>query len=543
MSLPLPMIPRLRTVASLLLAMLSVLASLLPVQANDERDMLERREVREAGDRAGKERRDAQRLSEESAKRSRDESSAREADKTETRTDGGSVAKSEAKAETKSEAKGGDAGKSGGERGKDAAKRAEDQARDEARDGDDGDKDRDKDKNAEKARREAAGSNGRDGDRYRIERGVDGRERLRGEVLMIGRADAVARVRAEGYAVRSEQPLSVLGESVLRLEVRPGESVEQAVQHLQSIVPAASIAPNHVYRPSQGGALARPSTVAAANPALTPAAAMVDLGQAIGILDTGVELATPQLAGAVLASRSFAGGPYTPRPHGTLVAEIAAAQGARLAVADVFGADADNRLVASADAIAAAVAWLISERVTVINISIEGPDNGVMALLVQRATAAGIVVVAAAGNGGPAAAPVYPAAYAGVIAVTAIDERDQVYRRANRGAHISFAAAGVNVVSAAGSYDRKPVSGTSFAAPRVAAVIAQRLAAARSAGSPARPSVVLAELRHGARDLGAAGRDTVYGWGALEPGASAAVELGRGGAIAGSAKGGSLLLP
>ena len=304
MSLPLPMIPRLRTVASLLLAMLSVLASLLPVQANDERDMLERREVREAGDRAGKERRDAQRLSEESAKRSRDESSAREADKTktktETRTDGGSVAKSEAKAETKSEAKGGDAGKSGGERGKDAAKRAEDQARDEARDGDDGDKDRDKDKNAEKARREAAGSNGRDGDRYRIERGVDGRERLRGEVLMIGRADAVARVRAEGYAVRSEQPLSVLGESVLRLEVRPGESVEQAVQHLQSIVPAASIAPNHVYRPSQGGALARPSTVAAANPALTPAAATVDLGQAIGILDTGVELATPQLAGAVL---------------------------------------------------------------------------------------------------------------------------------------------------------------------------------------------------------------------------------------------------
>jgi minor extracellular protease Epr len=121
------------------------------------------------------------------------------------------------------------------------------------------------------------------------------------------------------------------------------------------------------------------------------------------------------------------------------------------------------------------------------------------------------VLVAAAGNGGPAAAPAYPAAYPGVIAVTAVDEQGRVYRRANRGGYIAFAAGGVHVENRYSKASSATVSGTSFAAPRVAAEIASRLAA------QPRPEVqqVLDRLHSEAVDLGEAGRDPVYGWGWL----------------------------
>ena len=55
----------------------------------------------------------------------------------------------------------------------------------------------------------------------------------------------------------------------------------------------------------------------------------------------------------------------------------------------------------------------------------------------------------------------------------------------------------------------KPVSGTSFASPVVAAAIAQRLDEAAGVGG------VIDTLKNEARDLGAPGRDTTYGWGEL----------------------------
>lgn len=493
---------------ALLVSLLSVLPP--PVAARDDR---ERREARDSSDRA----RDQARNAETRRGGGGKDADAATGDRKTSTSDGGGSG-------------GGDQAKSG-----DAQKLAEDRAKDEAKAHEDADKaeqDRQKElaetaedaaddaedaaEDANRERRETVEeSHGTMDDslRYRVERGADGRERLQGEVLMVGRADAVARVRAAGYAVRSEQALPALGESVLRIVARPGDSVEQALQQLRGLVPDASLAPNHIYRPSQQSPSAQ--TLPVSGPAPTKAA---DLRGVLGVIDTGADLRLPLLAGAVVQTRAFAGGDQQrPRAHGTLVAEIAARHGARLALADVFGADGDDRLIAPADAIAAALAWLVAEQVPIINISIEGPDNAVMALLVSRATAAGVVVVAAAGNGGPAAAPVYPAAYPGVVAVTAIDDRDQVYRRANRGPYISFAAPGVNVVSVAGSYDQRPVSGTSFAAPMVAALIAERLLSSSPPRGSKPAEAVLDALRHDARDLGPTGRDPIYGWGAVVP--------------------------
>lgn len=338
------------------------------------------------------------------------------------------------------------------------------------------------------------------------DRGVDGHERRQGEVLMIGSDAAVAAVRSAGYGVIAEHRLGAFDEVIARVRLAPGESVERAISRIQTLAPDASAAANHLFRPSASSADSAPAT-------LVPAVADArhDGSARLGIIDTGADRQWPLLAGAVVDARAFTGAEYSPREHGSLVAAIGSAGGARLGVADVFDSDAEHQLVAPADAIARAVDWLISERYPVINISIEGPDNEVLAHVIKRALAANVVLVAAAGNGGPAAAPAYPAAYPGVIAVTAVDEQGRVYRRANRGGYIAFAASGVRVENHYSKASSATVSGTSFAAPRVAAKIAYRLAV------PTRPEVqqVLLHLQSEARDLGETGRDPVYGWGWL----------------------------
>jgi minor extracellular protease Epr len=338
---------------------------------------------------------------------------------------------------------------------------------------------------------------------YDVERDTQGRERVREEVLMVGAADAIASVRAAGFLILAERPLAALGEVLARVRVRPGVPLEQTMRELQAIAPQASIAPHHLFRPS-----APTGVEHFLSPARVPG--VLSMVQ-VGIVDTGADASRATLTHAILATQGFADGRYVPRLHGTLVAEIAARGGARLSVADVFGVDADHRLIAPAAAIASAIDWLVACHVRVINISIEGPNNRVLAYVIRRALDADVAIVAAAGNGGPAAEPVFPGAYPGVIAVTAVDERGQVYRRANRGDYIDFAARGVRITTQGDASGPKTLSGTSFAAPIVAAILAQRL----GASSSKQVTDIVSALKYEARDLGAPGPDTIYGWGEL----------------------------
>lgn len=342
--------------------------------------------------------------------------------------------------------------------------------------------------------------------RFEVERDTAGHERVRREVLMVGDRAAIDTVRTAGFSIIAERPLAAFNETLARIQVRPGRSVEQVIAELQALAPAASIAPHHLFRPSGDESASVESPPLPAPPSM-PAAAHV------GVIDTGADVSWPALTRSIVQTEGFADGGYTSRAHGTLVSEIVARSGAQLTVADVFGLDADNRLIAPAAAIASAIDWLVESHVRVINISIEGPDNVVLAHVIKRALATDVAIVAAAGNGGPGAAPAYPAAYPGVIAVTAVDEKGQVYRRANRGAYIAFAARGVRIASdyeSTSSKSAKTVSGTSFASPVVAAAIARRLE-----GSSGLQDVI-ASLKGEARDLGAPGRDATYGWGELD---------------------------
>ncbi len=95
--------------------------------------------------------------------------------------------------------------------------------------------------------------------------------------------------------------------------------------------------------------------------------------------------------------------------------------------------------------------------------------------------------------------------------MTAVDKDGRLYRRANRGDYVDFAAPGVDLGTAAATQTRRGSrgqSGTSYAAPFVTAAIAVALSR-----EGAQAKTVEASLQTSARDLGAPGRDREFGWG------------------------------
>jgi subtilisin family serine protease len=149
---------------------------------------------------------------------------------------------------------------------------------------------------------------------------------------------------------------------------------------------------------------------------------------------------------------------------------------ARLIAVDPF-ADSGGNDVTDAYEIAVAIERLVARGVDLINLSLAGPPNRLLEQTVREAERRDVVLVAAAGNGGPGAPPAYPAAYAQVVAVTAIDGRLQPYRRAQRGEFVELAAPGVDVPTAASMRGVRPETGTSFSTPFVtAAALALRAA-------------------------------------------------------------------
>jgi subtilisin family serine protease len=237
------------------------------------------------------------------------------------------------------------------------------------------------------------------------------------------------------------------------------------------------------------------------------------------MIDTGIDSKHPLLAGRRLTTRSLlpAGVRSAPPDHGTATAALLIgntdASGfagllpdAQLYAANVFRSRGRKDVDTTAEWIVVALDWLAGEKVQVINLSLGGPRNLLVEAAVRRLLERGVGIVAAAGNGGASAPPVYPAAQPGVIATTAVDAKLKVYRKANRGDYIRFAAPGVDVWTAAPGQGGVYVSGTSYATPFVTAALA-------AAG--ARPEAIKG-LERRARDLGDAGRDPVYGVGLIQ---------------------------
>ena len=258
-----------------------------------------------------------------------------------------------------------------------------------------------------------------------------------------GAPAAIARARGNEFSVLEEEAAPALGGALVRLSVPDGMHIEEAVATLHERAPDLLVTPNHIYHGAQ--ASFTQSGVSARSHA--PRATGV-----LGMIDTGVDLSMIDAPQAVLGQHAFAGAQTVGRQHGSTVAALAIAHGMRVQVADVFANGSDGSLVASSASIAAALSWMIDNRIPVINISIEGPNNALLGELVRRAAERGHVIVAAAGNGGPLARPAFPAAFDGSIAVTAIDAAGHPYRHANRGEYIAFAAPGVDIDVTSGGH-------------------------------------------------------------------------------------------
>ena len=242
-------------------------------------------------------------------------------------------------------------------------------------------------------------------------------------------------------------------------------------------------------------------------------------GVRIAVIDSAIDAGHPDLAGAVLnAFDATNRSADTGDGHGTAVAGIIGARGTVRGVAPMaeilavraFAPLARQQPIASSSVILLrAIEWSVVNGAQVLNMSFVGPRDPAVQAMIEAAQKRNAVIVAAAGNGGSSAPPAYPAAYPGVIAVTAIDAADKRYAHANRGTYIAISAPGVDILAPADGGRHAFLSGTSFAAAHVSGIVALLLERSRSL----QPEGALAVLSDNAVDLGPAGRDEDFGFG------------------------------
>lgn len=330
---------------------------------------------------------------------------------------------------------------------------------------------------------------------------------VRHEVIAVAPTEAaLAAARAAGFSVGPREALGGLVTSIVTLRAPEGVSTRRALKRLRALDPEGVYDFNHIY--SESGVAQDVPWRGARQGASSGAPVR------LGLIDGGVNVRHPALSGARIETRAFAGA-TTPTLHGSAVASLLVGRadgfagvvpGARLYAADVYGG---LPIGGSASAIARAFSWLAEERVAVVNVSLVGPPNRAMEAIVAGMVSRGFLVVAAVGNDGPAARPLYPASYPGVIGVTGVTAQGRALVEAARGEQVDFAAPGGDTIAADAAASFAPVRGTSFAAPIVAGLLAQRL----SAPSPDNAARAVRELATQAEDLGARGRDDVYGAG------------------------------
>lgn len=236
----------------------------------------------------------------------------------------------------------------------------------------------------------------------------------------------------------------------------------------------------------------------------------------VGMIDTAVETTHPAFAQSTIKAKNFMPSDLAvPTGHGTAIAGLFVGRGevnpllpeATLFSASVFYPRNDYSQGATLMTLLKALNWLVDKQVDVINMSLTGPDNRLLKTAIKRVSQQGHIVVAAAGNEGPVAAPMYPAAYPEVVAVTAVDHKKNIYRWANQGDYVDFAALGVGVMTTRADKGFGTESGTSIATPVVAAHVACQANAKEDA---------MTLLRQKAIDLGQLGKDSVFGDGFLE---------------------------
>jgi len=236
----------------------------------------------------------------------------------------------------------------------------------------------------------------------------------------------------------------------------------------------------------------------------------------VAVIDSGIDVNHPELANTITENFDALGSKEGPQVHGTGIAGaivsharlMGSAPSAKLLAIRAFGATPSGA-ESTSFVIIKSLDFAASHRAQIVNMSFAGPKDA----LVERGIAAsadrGMVLVAASGNAGPKSPPLYPAANPNVIAVSATDAHDRLFPASNRGGHIAVAAPGVDIFLPAPDGKYQMTSGTSFSAAYISGLAALMM--------ERNPQLAPAELRaillKTARDLGAPGRDDLFGAG------------------------------
>jgi hypothetical protein len=344
----------------------------------------------------------------------------------------------------------------------------------------------------------------------------EGNEAISEEWLVLADIETLHSLENKGYTIASIEKLDGLG--YFMGTVRAPATYDPAGENLAAVEvlssPRVAVDLNHVYMPQNTG-LAHNSDAMSADYGSSTTSAWKQIGMIDSSIDTNH---------AVFKNSEISESAFTPRgrktttAHGTAIASILVGESdsfhgfspsSKLFNGVVFATDDEGREFSTTAAIVRALNWLAEQQVNIINMSLAGPDNAILRKAVESACSRNITLITSVGNAGPAAKPLYPAAYDCTIAVTAVDANGNPYHRASRGNHVDFALPGVDIAHAQSGDLYTTSSGTSFAAAILSGTVISNMPALLA------PEEVRQRLKASALDLGAAGNDSIFGHGLI----------------------------
>ena len=335
-----------------------------------------------------------------------------------------------------------------------------------------------------------------------------------------------ARKHPRVYQVEEDVYRNWLFESPASFQSTPLPSVESVISALgRPRKPAPQPAD-----PASGGGRTSPASAGDApwGVARVNAPAAWSSGQGSGVkvavIDTGIDCTHPDLQcdfsqGANIVDPSAT--PMDDNEHGTHVSGTIAGRGkggpvgvapkATLLAVKVLDAQGSGNL----SDIVKGINWATKHGADVINMSLGGASgSAALERAVKQALAAGVVVVAAAGNSGGSVG--FPGAYDDTIAVAASDSNDKLASLSSRGPEVDFIAPGVDVLSAKMGGGFISYSGTSMASPHVAGLAA--LAVSQGYVGLNGPDGVFAQLKKAASPLAGGLTAEMQGAGMIDAG-------------------------
>ena len=315
---------------------------------------------------------------------------------------------------------------------------------------------------------------------------------VRNEILLQVDANlseqALARIAARLQLTRLDtQSFTLTSRTLQRWRIDGNRSVAQTLRLLARYRGIVAAQPNYVYGLTQS-AQAAPTDAGAqyvvGKLRLTEAHRITSGDNVlVAVVDSRVDTQHPDLAGVIAGEYDALGGTSKPHAHGTAMAGAIAAHSKLIGVAPkvrllairTFAGEGESAQGTTFN-ILKGIDWAAAQGARIVNMSFAGPADAMLRELLSKASARGIVLIAAVGNDGPRAPPLYPAADRHVIGVTATDVEDKLMPQANRGAQVAVAAPGVDVLAAAPDGAYAMTSGTSVAAAHASGVAALLLA-------------------------------------------------------------------